>query len=56
MPVDADPTASGNVTLTDEDKGVIRARVFPTTAAAPEDTALYTSHFATCPDAAKHRR
>jgi hypothetical protein len=49
-PLDAEPSAKGNLTLingrakfaTDEDRKLLRP--------------LYTSHFATCADAAQHRR
>lgn len=50
MPLDAEPTERGNMALvagktwvaTDEDRRLHRP--------------LYTSHFATCPNAAAHRR
>lgn len=62
IPVDAAPTADGNITLTREDglddhgKPILRARVFPHVDAAPEGAVLYKSHFATCPNASGHRR
>jgi hypothetical protein len=51
MPLDAQPVSNGNVVLTDGG-----------TLAVPRNDELhsgsprYRSHFATCPDAAKHRK
>lgn len=49
MPLDAEPTAMGNVTL---DGGVIRLSTADYNALGPR----YTSHFATCPNAKGHRK
>lgn len=52
MPVDAEPTAEGNVALVEVD-GDLHARV---AAANLLEEPRYTSHFATCPNADAHRR
>jgi hypothetical protein len=51
MPVDAEPSERGNLILTDAPGGgsmAVRAR--------DGDRELYTSHFATCPNAKAHRK
>lgn len=55
MPVDQTPIATGNILLTERD-GQVWATVLSKTAAlsAPKDR--HVSHFATCPQAASHRR
>ena len=50
-PLDAGPHPEGNLYL---DGDV--ARVAVAARAAPEGAPLYRSHFATCPQAARHRR
>jgi hypothetical protein len=60
MPVDAEPAtgdrhANGLLTLTVDDLGVPLA--LPATSfERVGDEPLYTSHFATCPNASDHRR
>jgi hypothetical protein len=61
MPVDADPVDGGNVLLAPavEPGGsptatVVGKRVQPSLFG--DDGPRYVSHFATCPDSAKHRR
>jgi hypothetical protein len=52
MPVDAEPNPDGNIELID--RGFIAAIVHPQ---PPMGAAtLFTSHFATCPNAEKHRK
>lgn len=53
MPVDAAPSAEGNLRLTwvpSRKVYIVAARV------KGGEKPLYTSHFATCPNASKHRR
>lgn len=54
IPIDPTPTLDGNLAL-EPGANADEARAY-----TPEDAALhrprYTSHFATCPDAAEHRR
>jgi hypothetical protein len=52
MPVDADVTADGNVSIGPD--GL--AYVVPAGHVASPAYPRYTSHFATCPNAAHHRR
>lgn len=54
MPIDAQPSANGNVELRLDHGGAYRAKVH----AGPNGHTgqLHTSHFVTCPNAAKHRR
>lgn len=54
MPVDAQPSDTGTVALSTQN-GVVRSRVLPVKLRFGRKD-LRTSHFATCPDAAKHRR
>lgn len=59
MPVDELPAADGNVELEERAGGVLLARVLGKSAAAAARDAgreLYTSHFATCPDAVAYRQ
>jgi hypothetical protein len=54
MPLDPDPAADGNLVLMEGE-----ARVLTTgerLRAQEAGTVRYKSHFATCPDATKHRR
>ena len=53
MPVDAKPSAAGNLLL-DHERGEWRAIVVKNDDTAAENE-LHTSHFATCPNAARHR-
>lgn len=55
MPVDAEPSPNGNVRLRDTGMGQPLAVVYGTVKQFGA-TGLRTSHFATCPDAARHRR
>ncbi len=54
MPIDAEPTADGNVTVHRGDDGQAVATVHPA-GVTPLGT-RWTAHFATCPAAAEHRR
>ena len=54
MPVDAQPTADGSVALT-VDGANVRARVVEVKFRFGRKD-LHTSHFATCPNAAQHRK
>jgi hypothetical protein len=54
MPVDPDPVDNGNVTLAVV-AGVVHATVHGD-ATGITGVARYISHFATCPEAHKHRR
>jgi hypothetical protein len=61
MPVDLEPDPGGNVTLyAAPDDGRLIAEVMPRARVEsgnlPGSGVLYTSHFATCPDADRHRR
>ncbi len=55
MPVDASPTSDGTIALDEGPDGAVKASV-----AGPAPELLweprYTSHFATCPEAARWRR
>jgi len=55
MPLDAEPTAAGNIVVHyDTDRG---ARVASVVGPEAEPTQLhYVSHFATCPNANDHRK
>ncbi len=63
MPVDAEPSGAGNIQLVDR-RGKIVAQMLGGSAKNIRDAAwaltgkhtLRTSHFATCPNAAAHRR
>jgi hypothetical protein len=52
MPVDADPVAGGNLTLTD---GVPAPRVGVIKLGEQVEGDRYVSHFSTCPKAEHHR-
>lgn len=55
IPVDPDPAPGGNITL--RDYGIARpTAVVLTVAQQFGRTNLHLAHFATCPDAKKHRR
>lgn len=51
MPLDAEPSQDGNVRLADG-----RAEVLGPLEATASREVLYLSHFATCPQAASHRK
>lgn len=51
MPLDPDPSSAGNVVIEADGK----ARVLPPVEAARYTGEKFTSHFATCPDAARFR-
>lgn len=53
MPVDAVPTRNGNIVLEDDGRSV---KAVVRDAMLPGVQALYISHFATCPNAARHRK
>lgn len=58
MPVDADPSSDGNIQLVSHGH-LLFAHVLgdPTRSHAREHgQVLHTSHFATCPNAARHRK
>jgi hypothetical protein len=50
MPVDADPVDDGNVILTRPSTSMAEAHV------VAKGAGTHVSHFATCPQAAEHRR
>jgi hypothetical protein len=52
IPIDVDPAADGNIVLRDGIAVVLSAKA---AAQAPERT-RYKAHFATCPNAAQHRK
>ena len=54
MPLDPDPVPDGNVLVSRFGGDLLVRVVDPKT--QPAGTALYRSHFASCPDAAKHRK
>ena len=58
MPVDADPSPDGNVAVVREGAGEAPpvVRVLPAGDLPLNLVVLYTSHFATCPNASQHRR
>ena len=51
-PVDATPSASGSIRIPETGDAYVVAEADRPLVKFP----LYTSHFATCPDAAQHRR
>lgn len=51
IPIDAAPTPTGNVELDGD-----TAKSWGTSHEWPEGAVRYTSHFATCPHAAEHRK
>lgn len=55
MPLDTEPAADGNVTLTPMPGGFDRAKVWGDRSAMPLGP-RYVSHFASCPLAGRHRR
>jgi len=55
MPIDANPVAGGNIRLTERVGGLPLAEVVSRTLAFGR-TDLRLSHFATCPNAAAHRK
>lgn len=62
MPLDPDPTADGNVVI-ERGAAVVLPRqrdtgptLFEQEPPPPDDRPRYTSHFATCPNAASHRK
>lgn len=55
MPIDATPTAMGNVRLFGDGRAMALG-LTDIEAYRQAGIALYTSHFATCPHAARHRR
>lgn len=55
MPLDVDPHPDGNVIVERQD-GRLGCRVLGNAAPAARDEVRYRSHFATCPNAAAHRR
>lgn len=55
IPLDPDPFDDGNVTL-ELVAGVWHATVHGDPASIPADAKRFISHFATCPNAGRHRR
>lgn len=53
MPIDRVPVVDGNVAILDGKAHVIKGDLFEPMI---EDGPRYKSHFATCPDAQKHRK
>jgi hypothetical protein len=57
MPLDADPSPEGTIALhSDGVQAAVLSRKDLTFLNAEERERLYVSHFATCPNAARHRR
>jgi len=59
IPIDVKPTPKGNILLTyNQSRDDLNAKVYApnNTHNIPPGRNRYTSHFATCPDADKHRR
>jgi hypothetical protein len=57
MPVDADPVERGEFYLVEGDDGKLEAHHVRSSAdGVADDADRYTSHFATCENAAQHRR
>jgi hypothetical protein len=64
MPIDALPVADGNLTMDRDERGnlkmgpngILRVRAVKAGEELPAETSRYVSHFATCPDAAKHKK
>jgi hypothetical protein len=59
MPVDWEPSETGTIELVFDDKGERRASYLSGPALAlarAQHIDLYTSHFATCPQASKYRK
>ncbi len=55
MPVDAVPVSEGgNIVIVDDKAHVLKGDLFEEL--MPLETPKYKSHFATCPNAAKHRK
>jgi len=55
VPLDADPTMRGNVVLTDDGEAIVLNQADADQHRRHGGT-LYLAHFATCPEAAQHRR
>lgn len=55
MPFDAEPVPDGNVVLTYPSPGGALALVVDPDQTSIDDPPRYVSHFATCPNAARHR-
>lgn len=56
MPIDAEPAPGGTVQVVSGPGQAVRLKVLGRTTAAAAGPPLYTSHFATCPQAAAWRR
>lgn len=56
MPLDAQPVADGNIAARRDDRGDLVARVLKVGEQPADGERRGTSHFATCPNAAAHRR
>lgn len=57
MPIDAEPSDDGNIELLHDDNGRIDAQVIsPLFLATPTTAQRHKAHFATCPNAAEHRK
>ena len=54
MPLDREPVVTGNVRVIDERAYVLNQH--ERNVANDQGVALYVNHFATCPNARKHRR
>jgi hypothetical protein len=56
MPLDKQPAHDGNIRL-DYSRGDYQPPIaIVVTGRVPDNVKLYTSHFATCPNAAQHRK
>lgn len=57
MPIDVTPSPDGNVLVSEKrSSGALTSVVLARDAEKPRGRKLYTSHFATCPEAGKHRK
>jgi hypothetical protein len=56
MPIDCEPVPDGNIRLLEEFSTVEVLGKKATSAARTKGEKLYKSHFASCPNAAKHRK
>ncbi len=56
MPLQAEPSASGNIRITGEREGETLAETLTALEAANYEGDKYTSHYADCPDAQRFRK
>ena len=56
IPLDRNPVPTGNIEIEETDEGPPMSRVVPVLSPGLFPTVRYKSHFATCPNAKRHRR